>query len=98
MESMIDQHNCDIDIPQTEPKERDRLIENMKITNASSENLIAAEKMKRHSLEEEQKSLDETLRKAHGRLEKFDAFIFRSFKIDQQSMLVICSGYFNVAY
>lgn len=95
---MIDQHNHGIDFPQAEPKERDRLIENVKIINASSENPIAAEKMKSHSLEEEQKSLDETLPKARGRLEKFHAFIFRSVKIGQQWMVVICSGYFNVAY
>lgn len=89
MSSMIAQHNIDLNSLERKLKERDASIGEMAATIAELENLLSDEQTKTATLKAEKKSLDETVREAHGRLEKFDAFIMPSRQIDEKSMLVL---------
>jgi chromosome segregation ATPase len=89
MNSIVAQHNLDIDSLQRNLKERDGAIDKMRATTANLTSLLAVEKAKSDCLEKERKSLDEMVRKARSRLEKFDAFVLKSHQVDEQSMLVL---------
>ncbi|KAJ5472085.1 hypothetical protein N7539_008654 [Penicillium diatomitis] len=84
--SMIAQHNLEIDSFQRRLKERDASIDKLKETDTKLTSLLAEEKAKSGYLEQEKKSLDEKLLQARSRLEKFDSFILKHHQIDEQTM------------
>lgn len=92
MNSIIAQHNLEIGSLQRRLEARDQSVDEMKATTTDLESRLAEEQAKSVCLETEKKSLDEKMRKARNRLEKFDAFILKSHQIDEQSMLVLSLG------
>ena len=89
MDSMITQHNSDIDSLQKRLKERETTIVNLKETHETLNGLLAFEKAKRGDLEQDKKSLDEKMLKAHSQLERIASYILQPQQINEQSMLVL---------
>ncbi|CAG8036040.1 unnamed protein product [Penicillium olsonii] len=97
MNSMIAQHNLEIDSLQSKLKASDQSVDKMKATTTDLESRLAEEQAKSVCLETEKKSLDEKMRKARNRLEKFDSFILKSHQTDVQSIIDRFEGIWDYA-
>ncbi|KAJ5714267.1 uncharacterized protein N7483_011448 [Penicillium malachiteum] len=97
MKDMEKKHSGSLDDLQKKLKKGEVLIEGLNATNANLTTLLNAEKAKSGSLEEEKKSLDQTMKSTQGQLEKFNTFVVKSPQVEEQSIIKNFSNLWNFA-